>query len=221
MRFRFPILLIAVVAMLALAAGCGGDDGPDENGPDGFTEKSELLAGIPQNGAVLGEPDAPVKIIEYLDLQCPVCKRGSEELTPGLITDYVKPGTASIEARPLSFLGPASGDGALGAYAAGQQNRMWEMLEVLFANQEGENAGWLDRGLMEEIGTAAGVDVAKWGEDYGSDAAASWVATNQTAAANEGATGVPFYVVESEKGRETFPGLPELSQLTEVIDRLK
>ena len=34
---------------------------------------SEALKGIPQNGFVLGDPNAPVTLVEYIDLQCPIC----------------------------------------------------------------------------------------------------------------------------------------------------
>ena len=217
MRPRFPLVLLALVVALALAVtGCGGDDDGDSDA-DVVTEKTELLAGIPQDGALLGEADAPVKITEYLDLQCPFCKRASEELLPDLLTEFVEPGTASIEGRPIVQIGPASGDGALGAYAASEQDKMWEFIEITLANQEGEESGWLDRELMEGIATDIGLDVDKWAEDYTSDAAASWVSGGLTAAANDEAQGVPHYVIEGPGGREVVPGLGSLDQFREAI----
>lgn len=217
MRHRFPVLFLALILGLCLAvAGCGGDDdgGTDT---DVVAEKTELLAGIPQEGAVLGEADAPVKITEYLDLQCPFCQRASEELLPDLLTEFVQPGTASIEGRPIVQIGPASGDGALGAYAAAEQDKMWEFLEVTFTKQEGEESGWLDRDLMEGIATDIGLDVDKWAEDYDSDAAASWVAGGLTQAANDEAQGVPHFVIEGPEGREVVPGLGSIDQFREAI----
>ena len=220
MRPRLMLILLAFVAALSLAlAGCG-DDGDDGDGGDGRAGKIELLAGVPQDGAVLGEPDAPVKITEYMDLQCPVCKRASEELFPELLAEFVAPGTASIEAVPVSFIGAASGDGALGAYAAGEQDKMWEFIEIAFSEQEGEEDGWLDRDLMEGIAGDLGLDVAQWGEDVDSDAAASWVAGGQTAAANDEATGVPHFVIEGPNGRELVPGLGSIDQFREIIDNV-
>lgn len=218
MRHRLPFLIIALVALLALAvAGCGddGDDGADQ--AEIVAEKTELLAGIPQDGAVLGEPDAPVTITEYLDLQCPFCQRASEELLPDLISEFIAPGTASIEGRAITQIGPASGDGALGAYAAGEQDKMWEFLEVVFANQGEEGSGWLDRELMEGVAADIGLDVAQWNEDYTSDAAASWVSGGLTAAANDEAQGVPHFVIEGPGGREVIPGLGSIDQFREAI----
>lgn len=218
MRPRFPFVLLALVVALALAvAGCGGDEDGGDSDADVVAEKTELLAGIPQDGAVLGAADAPVKITEYLDLQCPFCKRASEELLPDLLTEFIEPGTASIEGRPIPQIGPASGDGALGAYAAGEQDKMWEFMEIAFANQEGEESGWLDRDLMEGIVTDIGLDVDKWSEDFTSDAAASWVSGGLTAAANDEAQGVPHYVIEGPGGREVIPGLGTIDQFREAI----
>lgn len=218
MRPRLPLLILALVALLALAlAGCGddGDDGADQ--AEIVAEKTELVAGIPQDGAVLGAADAPVKITEYLDVQCPFCQRASEELLPELVSEFIAPGSASIEARAITQIGPESGDGALGAYAAGEQDKMWEFLEVLYANQGEEGSGWVTQELMEGIVADIGLDVAQWNEDYTSDAAASWVSGGLTAAANDEAQGVPHFVIEGPGGREVIPGLGSIDQFREAI----
>ena len=57
---------------------------------------------------MLGDPDAPVTVTEYLDLQCPACAAHARETLPDLVRDYVRNGQVKLEARTLHFLGPDS-----------------------------------------------------------------------------------------------------------------
>ncbi|MCY4525993.1 MAG: thioredoxin domain-containing protein [Anaerolineaceae bacterium] len=81
--------------LTALRAACEGETWSDPAAPD--------YAGIPQmrgeDGAfILGDPDAPVTIIEFSDFLCPACQRYHETLRQ-LINDYVVTGQARFEYR--------------------------------------------------------------------------------------------------------------------------
>ena len=64
------------------------------------------LLGIPQAGVVLGDPNAPVTLVEWADLQCPFCREWSTAAFPALVHDYVRTGKLQIVFRGLAFLGP-------------------------------------------------------------------------------------------------------------------
>jgi protein-disulfide isomerase len=104
----------------------------------------KLFKGIPQHGNGLGQTTAPVTMIEYIDLQCPFCDAFSLKVLPDLVSRYVRPGVLRIEAIPLGFIGPDSERGRLAAIAAAKQNRMFDFMELLYANQGTENTGWLN-----------------------------------------------------------------------------
>jgi protein-disulfide isomerase len=90
----------------------------------------------------MGDPNAPVHIIEYGDFQCPYCLKFWSETEPQLIAEYVNTGVVYFEYRSLgAFLGEESAWAAEGAYCAGDQGKFWEYHDALFVNWNGENVG--------------------------------------------------------------------------------
>ena len=157
------LLVVAGVAVgLSLALGGGSSSGADVpargslvNALPGARDVRDLLAGIPQDGNVLGRPSAPVTLVEYVDLQCPFCRELEMQVIPPLVSRYVSTGKLKIETRPLAFVGSDSQRGRDAAIAAGYQDRMFDLMAILFANQGGENTGWLD----DDMVTAAGASI--------------------------------------------------------------
>ena len=60
---------------------------------------SQVVAQTPEGGFRMGNPNAPVKVIEYLSLTCPHCAHFAEEGAPRLIADHVRSGQVSLEYR--------------------------------------------------------------------------------------------------------------------------
>jgi protein-disulfide isomerase len=133
--------------------------GNDDAAPPTSTSAIDF-AGIPQDGTVLGSPEANVTLIEYADLQCPACRNYSEAVLPTVVADYVRPGKLNAEFRGVAFIGPDSEKALRLVYAAGMQNRLWQLQEALYRNQGGENSGWLTDELVRELAAEIpGLDV--------------------------------------------------------------
>ena len=147
-----------------------------------------LLGGIPQQGAVLGSPTAPVTLVEYADLQCPYCGRWARETLPTLIERYVRPGKLRIVFNGMAFVGPDSNTALRTAFAAGAHNHLWDVVDGLYLRQGTENSGWVSDDLIREV--AAGVP----GLDAGNLLEARWdssvAAQIDRAAANATAVGI-------------------------------
>ncbi len=115
------------------------------------------------NDNTLGDPNAPIKIEEFADFQCPFCERFHEETEPLLRQYYIDTGKVHFIYRSMgNFVSdniargrgtPAkteSRDAALAAYCAGDQDKFWDMHAHLFANVLGEDAGsFTDRRLKD------------------------------------------------------------------------
>jgi protein-disulfide isomerase len=94
----------------------------------------------------MGSPDAPVKVVEYADFQCPACRQASEIIMPRIINNYIATGKVYFTFRAYSFLddrgpGRESKAAAEAAYCAKDQGKFWNYYDILFANQTGENIG--------------------------------------------------------------------------------
>jgi protein-disulfide isomerase len=61
---------------------------------------TRTVVATPEGGFRMGNPAAPVKLVEYGSLTCPHCARFSNEATPALTATYVKTGRVSWEFRP-------------------------------------------------------------------------------------------------------------------------
>jgi protein-disulfide isomerase len=87
-------------------------------------------------------------MVEYIDLQCPVCRAFETEVMPTVFPRYVRTGKVKVIARPIAFIGADSETGRRAALAAAKQNRFFEFTQLLYFNQGSENSGWLDDSIV-------------------------------------------------------------------------
>jgi protein-disulfide isomerase len=186
-------LVLAVVLVLIVVNASSGEDGGDTS-LEGAAEISRSLRGIPQREMVLGDRKAPVELVEFGDLQCPVCAAYAEEILPPIIENQVRRGEVKIEFRNFTIIGPQSTDAGAAAIAAGIQGRGWNFVELFYRNQGRENAGYADDAFLEALAEAAGVeDIGKWNADR-ADSTGKVGAT--TAEAQQlGLSGTPTFAV--------------------------
>ena len=160
----------------------------------GVGETSKLLAGIPQHGNVLGKPDAPVTMVEFADLQCPFCRQYTLDALPTIIRDYVRTGKVKLAFTGMSFIGPDSETALRAAYAAALQNRLWNVIDLLYRNQGAENTGWVTEGLLESIARSVpGIDASTMLDDQHSTQVEQAIATAASQAEQAHVSSTPTF----------------------------
>jgi protein-disulfide isomerase len=178
-----------------LAFGGGGAKSPAAT-VYGTGAVARLLNGIPQQGAALGSPAAPVTLVEYADPQCPYCAEWATSGLPGIVERYVRTGKVRIVFNGMAFVGSDSATALRTAVAAGRQNRMWDVLELLFQNQGTENTGWVTEPLLRSIGSAvSGLDVQRMLEERGSTVVDAAIARAAAQAQAAGVNSTPSFAV--------------------------
>ena len=154
-------LAAAVAAAAVIAAGAIAVSSSGGARPAAPASTSGLLAGVPEHGGVLGDPNAPLTVTEYVDLQCPICARASQSTIPAVIRDEVRAGKVKLQVRTLSFLGDDSVRAARVAAGAEHQGRLWAFLEAFYARQGTENSGYVTDGFLRDVAKASGVDAGQ------------------------------------------------------------
>lgn len=186
-------VLVAAALVAASVVGARGTKTPTAKSVFG-DDTTALLAGIPQRGRVLGRPDAPVTLVEFADLQCPYCARWSQLTFGEIVDDYVRTGKVRIVFGGLSFIGPDSEEALRFAYAAGRQNRLWNAVHLLYANQGTENSGWVDDELLTGIGAAIpGFRTSQALSERSSPPVERDIAGSQALAERSGVKGTPTF----------------------------
>ena len=127
--------------------------------PSDVAVPEDQVRGVTQNNT-MGDPNAPIQIIEYGDYQCPYCLQFWSETEPQLIEEYVNTGKVYFEFRSFPIIGPESVSAAEGAYCAGDQGKFWEFHDTLFTNWTGENVGDFTQEKLIQYADALALDTA-------------------------------------------------------------
>lgn len=153
------VIVVAVVLAVVIGGGKGSSGIPKDhvavgslaNGLPGASDVEAMLAGIPQTGATLGWPSAPVTLTEYIDLQCPICDEFETQVFPDVVQRYIRTKKVKVVMKPWAFIGPDSFRGQAVALAAAKQNKAFNFAAVLYDNQGTENTGWLTDDVLYTI----------------------------------------------------------------------
>jgi protein-disulfide isomerase len=216
------LLAVVVVAALIIANQNNSEGEATGAGAGGQVADTSLVAkqleGIPQNGTVLGDPRAKVSVIEYGDLQCPVCKEFSFQVAPDVISNLVRKGTATYDFRQWTIIGPQSVTAAKAALAAGEQGRYWNFIELFYRNQGEENSGYVTDDFLTSIAQGAGVrDIDRWNADRDSKKWNGILSRDDTEAKGLGFTGTPSILVQGPGGRKPFTTIPSAAQIQAAV----
>ena len=100
---------IAPLAFALALTACGeateGETGASASGPVEAVEApagqkwSETVSKTDAGGIVMGNPDAPIKLVEYMSITCSHCKDFGEQAFAPLRDNYVESGRVSFEIR--------------------------------------------------------------------------------------------------------------------------
>ncbi len=198
------LLLVGVIALgyLLTKSGGGGDADLVKQLDAGRAAFPAELA----KGNKVGRDDAPLKLVEFEDFQCPFCLRYTAEDEPKIIEEYVKTGKVQIEFRHLPILGRESFQAAVASQCASDQNKFWDYQNLLFLTQAkaGQASGEkIDKGRfsddnLKRFATDVGLDRAKFDECLNSDTHLQLVTDQQALAQQYGITGTPNYLVNNQ-----------------------
>lgn len=171
----------------------------------------------------MGDPNAPITVVEYSDFQCPACGAFFDYIEEPFISEYVATGKVYFVYRSMGlWIGQESLDAAEAAYCAGEQGKYWEYHNILFANQTGENVGdFLMKRLIAFAGEIDGLDVGAFKSCLESNKYAQRVDADGAAGRQAGVKGTPTLLVYKTADNtliQTIEGVPSVQKLRQILD---
>ena len=170
-----------------------------EQGPKNVTITTFLENGSP----ILGDPNAPVTLIEFGDYQCHFCNVFFQSTEEDILTNYVETGKVRMIFKDYNIIGPDSISASHGAHCANEQGMFWEYHDILYSNWAGENNGWASSENLTKFAQEIDLNMEKWSECITNGTHAQVIlASNDDARALE-LTGTPAFFVIGPDGKVT------------------
>lgn len=173
-----------------------------------------------------GDPNAPVKLVEYSDYQCPFCERFWEQTEAQIIDTYVTPGKVLFTARSAGNWvsgniggGVESKNSAMAAYCGADQNRFWDMYDALYTNVIGEEAGSFTIRRLQAIAESISLDMEAFNSCLSGNKYEDQVNQDLKDAQAAGITGTPFFVITYTVGGQTVTDTVQGAQQFSVFQQ--
>lgn len=174
---------------------------------------------IGDRDAILGDPNAPVTVVEYADFQCPFCGRFFTDAASQIRDQYVKTNKVKMIYRDFAFLGPESTASAEAAECAKDQGKFWAYHDVLYTAEiaDGkEGNGNLNRALFLSLAKNINLDTNAFTSCIDSNKYADVVSKAVASAQSFGVNSTPTVFVGGEK----ILGAQPFSVFQAAIDKL-
>jgi protein-disulfide isomerase len=183
----------------------------------------EVMARISVAGSpMLGNPEAPLTLVEFSDYQCPYCARFAQTTLPALKAEYIDTGELRYVFRdfPLDRTHPLARKAAEAAHYAGEQGHYWAMHDLLFRHQKA-----LQREQLQTYAQHLGLDAMAFDTCIEQGKYAAAVQQDLDDAAAAGVRGTPGFSLGRSGPDGTLQGVAikgaqPLTAFREAIERL-
>ncbi len=223
-------VVVAVVVVILIATGGGGTKKVAPHSAEAnqtVAAVNTLIGGIPQSGNTLGNPNAPVTLQYFGDLECPICKEFTLGALPAVIQKWVKTGKVKIEYHSMETATrepEVFSTQQIAALAAGKQDKAWNFIETFYHEQGEEDSGYVTESYLQGLAQQVpGLNLTQWTNERSDPALATEIATDKQAANNAGFTGTPSFLIGKTGGAPSkleYSSLTEPTSFNEAIEKL-
>ncbi len=222
-RQRMTVLMIVVGLVLIVTGVLIAPSIQQATQPVGDIVVPDFRDLPPHEANTMGDPQAPLTVVEFSDFQCPACKGFSDFVEETLIEEYVATGKVYFVYRSMGkWIGQESVDAAEAAYCAGEQNKFWEYHDILFANHTGENVGdFIEKRLIAFAEKIDGLNVKEFKACLESDKYLQQANADFSDGRELGVQGTPtLFVFITGKDAPPIPiqGVPQIDQLRQTLN---
>ena len=181
------VLIAAVYGLLQIA-----------NSPQISNNSSGKLPQITKEDPTIGTESAKVTLVEYADFQCPACA-AYHPMVKQLLTDYNGKIYFVYRYFPLTAIHQNAMISSLAAYAAGQQNKFWEMHDMLFQTQNSWASSPKTREIFIDYAKKLNLDIDKFKTDLESDKGKNFINDTYNKGLAIGVSSTPTFFINGTK----------------------
>ena len=230
-NLMIPLAILITGGLIAGAVFFGGRGGNPSNVASNTgsaqvapqpTGSTNSVNPITSEDHIRGNPDAPVKIVEYSDFECPFCKRFHGTLNQ-VMDEYGKDGQVAWVYRhfPLDQLHPVKArlEAVTSECVAeiGGNDAFWAYMDKIFEITPSNNRLELDQ--LPQIAEDVGLDRVKFQKCLDSGKYADHIADDLQDGTNSGARGTPYSVLIGPDGEKAvISGAQPYSSVKQIID---
>lgn len=184
-------------------------------------DSSITLQTLSQNGSpILGNPNAPITIVEWGDYQCTYCHAFHQTSLNSLIHDYVDTGKANLVFRDFPLNGPDSVLAAEASYCANDQDKYWSYHDELYKNWAGEKTGWVNRKALDQFATTVGLNLVQFDKCLDDKKYEQKVLDNQQFGEKIGINATPSFLIFKSKNVTRIIGNQPFSVFQQALDTI-
>ena len=171
---------------------------------------------------ILGDPLAPITIVEFGDYQCHQCYNWFHNTKPMIMRDYIETGKANLVFVDFAFLGKDSPKAAQATYCADDQNMYWEYHNSLYTSQESKiDNGWANPERLKAFAFNLNLDMELFNECIDSEKYSKRIQYNSQQARDNGVRGTPgFFIVGSDYDQQQIGGAQPFSVFKRILDSM-
>ena len=210
------VILIAIIA--GVAASLSASSSETVNLDMGRTHGTISTA---MGSPILGDPSAPVTIVEFGDYQCHQCYNWFHNTKPAIESEYIETGKANLVFVDLAFLGNDSPKAAQASYCAEDQEMYWDYHDLLYASQEPKiDGGWADSERLKAFAFSLGLDMELFDSCLDSGKYSKRVQYNIQQAREHGVRGTPGFFIVGPDGQQQLGGAQPFSVFKQILDTM-
>jgi protein-disulfide isomerase len=216
-------LVVGLLGFAIVSLSVGNGDEAEDIKITGAAETQSLVGGIPQEGARLGSPTAPVTVQVFNDLQCDPCSDWNRDVIVPLIGGPVRDGDLQLVYHNFPMTESGFFLGAYAAVAAAKQDYEWQFVELFFANQDEAEKRGADQEFLDNIARGVGVvnfNVEQWQRDMNDDDIQQSLDDDEKLSAERRLPAEPAVVVGGPNGTEQLTESPSLAEVQAAIAKV-
>lgn len=215
---NYTFLIVPIIIGIAAAYVMSSSMMEQESNDDALLTTTKLI----ENGSpIMGDPSAPITILEWGDYQCTFCFRFHESSLKVLEDEYIETGRVNLVFKDFPLNGPDSVLAAEAAYCAEDQGKYWEYHDELYTNWAGERTGWINRQSLNTFAISVGLDTGDFNECMNAQKYTQKVLDLEKFGRDIGVDATPSFFVFNDEEIIKIRGNQPLDTFRQVIEQLE